>query len=51
MFKVYALLVDALTKIRIWINKVITGKKESGRNPIKDASFDMLILADQLYRS
>lgn len=51
MFKLHALSVDALTKIRVGMNKVIIGRERSGRHPTKDASFDILSLADQLYCS
>lgn len=33
------------------MNKVIAGRDRSGRHPTKNASFDILSLADQLYRS
>lgn len=33
------------------MNKVIIGREQSGQHPTKDASFDILSLADQLYRS
>ncbi len=49
MSKLHALSVDTLTKIRAEMNKVIIGKKRSGRHPTKDALFDILSLADQLY--
>lgn len=51
IFKLYALLVDTLTKIRAGINKVIIGREQSGRHPTKDLSFNILSLADQLYCS
>lgn len=51
MFKLHALSVDALIKIRVQMNKVIIGRERGGRHPTKDASFDILSLADQLYCS
>lgn len=51
MFKQHALSVDALTKIRRLMNRIITGRERSGRHLTKDASFDIQSLADQLYRS
>lgn len=51
MFKLHALSVDALAKIRKVMNQVIIGRERSGRHPTKDASFDIQSLADQLYRS
>lgn len=51
MFKLHALSVDALSKVRPAINKVIIGRERSGRHPTKDASFDIQSLVDQLYRS
>lgn len=51
MFRLYALSVDALSKIRKVMNRVIIGQEQSGRHPVKDASFDIQSLADQLYRS
>lgn len=51
MFWLYALSVDSLRKIRSSINKIIVGRERSGLHREKDASFDMLSLADQLYQS
>lgn len=51
MFKLYALSVDALAKIRKVMNQVIIRKEQNGRHLTKDASFDIQSLADQLYRS
>lgn len=51
MFKLHALSVNALIKIRVEMNKVIIGREHSGRDPTKDALFDILSLADQLYCS
>lgn len=49
MFKLHALSVDALTKIRLVMNCVIIGRKRSKKHPTKDAAFDIFSLADQLY--
>ena len=51
MFRLHALSVDALKKVRSSINRVIIGKERDGCRPQKDASFDILSLADQLHRS
>lgn len=51
MFKLHALSVDALTKIRQVMNYIIIGRERSGRHPTKDAAFDILSLVDQLYQS
>ena len=51
MFKLHALSVDALAKVRRVMNKVVIGRERKGRHPIKDSSFDILSLSDQLYRS
>lgn len=51
MFKMHALSVDTLSKIRRLMNRVITRRERSGRHPTKDASFDIQSMADQLYRS
>lgn len=51
MFNLPALLVDALSKVRRAMNKIIIGQECSGRHPTKDASFDIQSLADQLYHS
>ena len=51
MFKLHALSVNALSKVRQVMNKVIIRRERSGRHPTKDASFDIQSLADQLYRS
>lgn len=51
MFKLHALIVDTLSKVKRVMNKVIIGRERAGRHPTKDASFDILSLADQLYRS
>lgn len=49
MFKLHALLVDALSKIRRLINRIITGKERNKKYSTKDALFDIQILANQLY--
>lgn len=51
MFKLYALSVNLLTKIKVGMNKVIINREQIGRYPTKDALFDILSLADQLYCS
>ena len=51
MFRLHALSVDALRKVRSSLNKVIIGREQSDYHPTKDSSFDILSLADQLYRS
>ena len=51
MFRVHALSVDALAKIRRVLNQVVVGQDRSGRHLTKDASFDILSLADHLHRS
>lgn len=50
MFRLHALSVDALRKVRSSINCIIIGKERDGYHPTKDASFDILSLADQLHR-
>lgn len=49
MFKLHALSVDALAKVRRAMNKVIIGREREGRHPVKASSFDILSLADHLY--
>lgn len=51
MFWLHALSVDALRKIRSSMNHIVVGKKRDGYLPTKDASFDIISLADQLHRS
>lgn len=51
MFKLYALSVNLLTKIKVGMNKVIINREQIGRYPTKDALFYILGLADQLYYS
>lgn len=47
----HALSVDSLQKIQKSLKRVIIGREQKGRHPEKDASFDILSLADQLHRS
>lgn len=49
MFKLHALTVDILTKVKQVMNRVIVGQEREGRHPTKDASFDIFSLANQLY--
>ena len=49
LFRVHALSVDTLTKVRVVMNRVIIGSKRYGRHLTNDASFDIQILANQLY--
>ena len=51
MFRLHALSVDTLSKVRGIMNRVIIGNERSGRHLTKDALFDIQSLADQLYRS
>ena len=51
MFRLHALLVDTLCKVGLSLNKIVAGQQKGGNHPIKDALFDILSLADQLYRS
>lgn len=51
MLKLHTLLMDALTKIRAEMNKVIIGREQSGKHPNKDISFDILSLTNPLYCS
>lgn len=51
MFKLYALLIDALTKIKKIINYIIIRKKQSEKYFTKDALFDIQSFADQWYCS
>lgn len=51
MFWLHSLSVDTLRKVRFSMNKVIAGRNQTGRHSTKDASFDILSLADQLYWS
>lgn len=50
MFWLHILLVDALKKIRSFINCIIVDKEKNGYHPINNASFDILSLANQLHR-
>lgn len=49
MFRLHALSVDALRKVRSSLNKVIIGRERSGYHPTKDSLFDILSLANQLH--
>lgn len=51
MFKLCTLSVDALTKIRAGMNKVIIDRERSRKHPTNDILFDILSLVDQLYCS
>lgn len=51
LFRLHALSVDSLQKLRRSMNKVIVARDRKGRHPEKDASLDILSLADQLHRS
>lgn len=50
LFRLHALLVNALRKVRTSINRIVIGRERDGKHPQKDASFDILSLADQLHR-
>lgn len=51
MFRLHALLVDTLRKVKSSINRIIIGRERDGYHPQKDSSFDILSMADQLHRS
>lgn len=51
MFQLHALSVDVLRKVRSSINKIVIGKERDGYYPQKNASLDILSLANQLHRS
>lgn len=51
MFRLHALSVDALKKVRSSMNRIVIGREKKGYHPQKDASFDILSLANQLHRS
>lgn len=51
MFKLHALIVDLLSKVRQSMNRVVISRERKEGHPTKDALFDILSLADQLYRS
>ena len=51
MFRLHALSVDTLRKVRSLMNRIIIGRERDGYHPQKDSSFDILSLADQLHRS
>lgn len=50
MFRLYALLVYMLRKIRFSINQIIIGWERNDYYPQKNSSFDILSLANQLYK-
>lgn len=49
IFWLYVLLIDALRKVRLSLNKTIVGKYCSRYHPTKNALFNILSLANQLY--
>lgn len=51
LFCLHALSVNALRKVRSSMNEIIIGHQKKGYHPQKDASFDILSLADQLHWS
>lgn len=51
LFRLHALSVNTLTNVRQAMNRTIIGRDRSGKHPTKSAAFDILSLADQLYRS
>ena len=51
LFRLHALSVNALRKVRTSMNRIVIGRERDGKHPQKDASFDILSLADQLHRS
>ena len=51
MFRLHALSVDALKKVRSSMNRIVIGREREGYHPQKDALFDILSLANQLHRS
>lgn len=51
MFQLHALLIDTLYKVRLSFNEIVAGRQRGGNYLIKDALFDILSLADQLYRA
>lgn len=50
MFRLHALLVDTLKKVGTSMNRVIIGHERGAKHPQKHSSFDILSLANQLYR-
>ncbi len=51
MFRFHTLLVDALRKVRSFINRIVISTEKDGYHLQKDASFDILSLANQLHWS
>lgn len=51
LFRLHALSVNALRKVRTSMNRIVIGRERDGKHPQKDAAFDILSLADQLHRS
>lgn len=50
MFRLHALLVDALKKVRSFINCIIVGKEKNRYNFTKNVSFDILSFANKLHK-
>lgn len=50
IFRLHALLFNTFQKVRFSINKVIANRDQSVKYLTKDASFNILSLANQLYR-
>lgn len=50
IFRLYALLGNTLIKIKCLINQVIINQEQSFIHPIKNASFIILNLANQLHQ-
>lgn len=51
MFWLHAFLVNTFQKVKTSINKIIPSRNQTERHLTKDAFFDILSLANQLYRS
>lgn len=51
MLQLYALLIDALRKVKSFINCIIIDKEKNGYYLTKDRFFDILSLANQLHKS
>lgn len=50
IFQLYALLVDILKNIRFLINQIVIGRKRQDYYPQKDTLFNIMNLANQLYK-
>lgn len=50
-YRLHALSVDTLQRVRRLLNRIIICRERKGCHPQKDSSFDLLSLADQLNRS